>query len=131
MPLDRRQPEKYKARANIYTQVIKSTGSTMVHIAGTVPLDENGVPFMGNIAEQTRMVWQNIQISLDEFGAKPSDIVRINQFTTDMDDYLKNGIDQMQTFFGDHKPTSTLVEVSRLVFPEWKIEIEATAVLDD
>ena len=77
------------------------------------------------------MVWKNIQISLDEFGAKPSDIVRINQFTTDMDDYLENGIDQVEKFFGDHKPTSTLVEVSRLVFPGWKIEIEATAILDD
>ena len=68
MPLDRRQPEKYKARANIYTQVIKSTGSTMIHIAGTVPLDENGVPFMGNIAEQTRMVWQTSRYRWTNLG---------------------------------------------------------------
>lgn len=130
MPLDRRQPEKYKARANIYTQVIQSTGTRMVHIAGTVPMDENGTPFTGDVAEQARLVWKNIGISLDEFGAKPSDVVRINQFTTDIDDYLANGIAEMGKFFGDHKPTSTLVEVTRLVNPGWKIEIEATAILD-
>jgi 2-iminobutanoate/2-iminopropanoate deaminase len=57
-------------------------------------------------------------------------VVRINQFTTDMDGYLNDAIDEMESFFGEHKPTSTLVEVTRLVHPDWKIEIEATAVLD-
>ena len=129
MPLDRRQPEKYKARANVYTQVIQLTGSRMIHIAGTVPMDENGVTLAGDIAEQTRLVWKNISISLDEFGAKPSDVVRINQFTTNLDDYLTNAIGEMEAIFGAHKPTSTLVEVTRLVNPDWKIEIEATAIL--
>ena len=130
MPIDRRQPDKYKARDNIYTQVIESTGSRMIHIAGTVPMDENGTPFTGSIREQARLVWKNIAISLDEFGATPADVVRINQFTTDMDGYLAEGIGEMQEFFGDHKPTSTLVGVTRLVHPDWVIEIEATAVLE-
>ena len=130
MAIERRQPEKYKARANVYTQVIESTGTRTIHIAGTVPMDANNVPFTGSLAKQTEMVWQNIAISLEEYGARPSDIVRINQYTTNMDDYLRNGIDQMDDFFGTHKPTSTLVEVTRLVHPEWKIEIEATAILD-
>ena len=130
MPLDRRQPERYKARANVYSQVIESTGSRLIHIAGTVPMDAQNVPQTGGIREQTQLVWKNIGISLDEFGAKPSDVVRINQFTTNMDEYLSNAIDEMEKFFGIHKPTSTLVEVTRLVHPDWKIEIEATAVLD-
>ena len=130
MPIDRRQPDKYKARDNIYTQVIESTGSRMIHIAGTVPMDENGTPFTGSIREQAQLVWKNIGISLDEFGAKPSDVVRINQFTTDMDSYLAEGIGEMEKFFGDLKPTSTLVGVTRLVHPDWVIEIEATAVLE-
>ena len=130
MALDRRQPERYKARANVYTQVIQSKGSRTIHIAGTVPMDAHNNPFTGSLAEQTEMVWKNIAISLEEFGARPSDIVRINQYTTNMDAYLNNGIDQMDDFFGTHKPTSTLVEVRRLVHPEWKIEIEATAILD-
>ncbi len=130
MALDRRQPDKYKARANVYTQVIESKGSRMIHIAGTVPMDAQNVPQTGGIREQTQLVWKNIAISLDEFGAKPSDVVRINQFTTDMDAYLTDAIDEMENFFGKHKPTSTLVEVTRLVHPDWKIEIEATAVLD-
>ena len=130
MPLDRRQPERYKARANVYSQVIESTGSPLIPIAGTVPIDAQNVPQTGGIREQTQLVWKNIGISLDEFGAKPSDVVRINQFTTNMDEYLSNAIDEMEKFFGIHKPTSTLVEVTRLVHPDWKIEIEATAVLD-
>jgi 2-iminobutanoate/2-iminopropanoate deaminase len=130
MALDRRQPDKYKARADVYTQVIESKGSRMIHIAGTVPMDAQNVAQTGGIREQTQLVWKNISISLDEFGAKPSDVVRINQFTTDMDGYLNDAIDEMESFFGEHKPTSTLVEVTRLVHPDWKIEIEATAVLD-
>ena len=86
--------------------------------------------FKGSIKEQTQLVWKNIGISLAEFEAKPSDVVRINQYTTDIDTYLKEGIGEMEKFFGEHKPTSTLVEVKRLVFPEWLIEIEATAILD-
>jgi 2-iminobutanoate/2-iminopropanoate deaminase len=54
------------------------------------------------------------------------DVVRINQFTTDMDGHLANRRDQMATVFGEHKPTSTIVEVTRLVHPDWKIEIEAS-----
>ena len=130
MALERRQPEGYKARKNIYTQVIKSTSTTMIHVAGTIPMDENGnVPHQG-MKEQTQLVWKNIGISLAEFGAKPSDVVRINQYTTDVDTYLKEGLGEMEKFFGEHKPTSTLVEVKRLVMREWLIEIEATAILD-
>jgi enamine deaminase RidA (YjgF/YER057c/UK114 family) len=130
MALERRQPEGYKARNNIYTQVIKSTGTNMIHVAGTVPMDGNGNPLKGGMKEQTQLVWKNIGISLAEFGAKPSDVVRINQYTTDIDTYLKEGLGEMEKFFAEHKPTSTLVEVKRLVFPEWLIEIEATAILD-
>ena len=130
MTIERRQPDAYKARNNIYTQVIKSTGTTMIHVAGTVPMDGDGnIPHKG-MKEQTQLVWKNIEISLAEFGAKPSDVVRINQYTTDLNRYLKEGIGEMEKFFGEHKPTSTLVEVKRLVFPEWLIEIEASAVLD-
>lgn len=130
MAIERRQPDGYKARNNIYTQVIKSTGTTMVHVAGTVPMDGNGTPFKGSMKEQTQLVWKNIGISLAAFGAKPSDVVRINQFTTDIDTYLKEGLPEMENFFGENKPTSTLVEVKRLVMPEWLIEIEATAIID-
>lgn len=130
MALERRQPERYKARNNIYTQVIRSTGTTMIHVAGTVPMDETGRAIKGDMKEQSQLVWKNIGISLAEFGAKPSDVVRVNQYTTDIEAYLKHGIGEMERFFGEHKPTSTLVEVRRLVFPEWLIEVEATAVLD-
>jgi enamine deaminase RidA (YjgF/YER057c/UK114 family) len=36
-----------------------------------------------------------------------------------------------QSYFGDHRPASTLVEVSKLVLPELKVEIEAEAVVVD
>ena len=42
MPIDRRQPDKYKARDNIYTQVIESTGSRMIHIADYEGFHEQG-----------------------------------------------------------------------------------------
>ena len=75
-------------------------------------------------------ILDNIRISLAAAGATPSDVVRINVFALDVEDYVADGAPEVIAFFGDNKPTSTTVQVPRLVHPDWVVEIEATAVLD-
>ena len=61
-------------------------------------------------------------------GAGPADIVKVTVFLTDIADRAR--INPLrQAGFGPHRPASTLVEVSALVLPALKVEIEAEAVV--
>ena len=132
MALNRMNPDgMYTPNKGIYSQVVTSTGTTTVHIAGTVPFDEDAnVVGVGDMKTQTCQILDNLRISLEAAGALPADVVRINVYTLNTDDYVANGAPEVIAFFGDTKPSSTTVQVSRLVHPDWLVEIEATAVID-
>ena len=132
MALNRMNPDgMYTPNKGIYSQVVTSTGTTTVHIAGTVPFDEDAnVVGVGDMKAQTCQILDNLRISIEAAGALPADVVRINVYTLNTDDYLANGAPEVIAFFGDTKPSSTTVQVSRLVHPDWLVEIEATAVID-
>ena len=132
MALNRINPDgMYTPNKGIYSQVVTSTGTTAVHIAGTVPFDEDAnVVGVGDMKAQTCQILDNLRISLEAAGALPADVVRINVYTLNTDDYVANGAPEVIAFFGDTKPSSTTVQVSRLVHPDWLVEIEATAVID-
>ncbi len=114
MALERINPDgMYKPNKGIYSQVVKSTSTTTVHVAGTVSFDEDAnVVGVGDMKAQVLQILDNIKTSLAAGGASPSDVVRINVYTLDTDD------------------CSTTVQVSKLVHPDWIVEIEATAVID-
>ncbi len=132
MTIERINPDgMYQPNRNIYTQVVKATGTRHIHVAGTVPFDKDkNVVGKGDMKTQVLKVLDNIRISLAAGGAKPSDVVRINVFATDVEAYVTVGSPEVIAFFGDTKPASTTVEVPRLVHPDWLVEIEATAILD-
>ena len=132
MALNRMNPEgMYTPNKGIYSQVVTSTGVTTVHVAGTVSFDKDAnVVGVGDMKAQTCQILDNLRISLEAAGALPADVVRINVYTLNTDDYVANGAPEVIAFFGDTKPSSTTVQVSRLVHPEWLVEIEATAVID-
>ena len=121
----------YEPNRNNYTQVIKATGGTQVHIAGTVPWDKDkNLVGEGDMTAQVVQTMDNIGKCLAAAGAKPSDVVRICVYTVDVDRYIQEGAPEVVRFFGDTKPVSTTFEVSRLVRPDWLVEIEATAIID-
>lgn len=132
MALNRMNPDgMYTPNKGIYSQVVTSTGTTTVHIAGTVSFDKDAnVVGVRDMKAQTCQILDNLRISLEAAGALPADVVRINVYTLNTDDYVANGAPEVIAFFGDTKPSSTTVQVSRLVHPDWLVEIEATAVID-
>lgn len=100
-----------------------------LYVSGLVATDERGeVVGVGDVVEQTRQIFRNLRRVLEAAGAGPGDVAKLTIFMRDVDQRpLINPV--RKEFFGEHRPASTLVEVSRLVREELLLEIEAEAVL--
>ena len=71
----------------------------------------------------------NLETVLREAGFTLSDVMRLNYYTTDVDQFF--GVyDVLTNHLAEAgcRPASMLVGVARLAYPEMLIEIEATAV---
>ena len=111
-----------------YSRAIR-TGN-VIEVSGTCAVDENGEPFApGNAYSQTKKVLEIILSSLEKLGGKPEDIVRTRIYVTNIEDWQEVGKAHGE-FFQSIRPVTTMVEVSRLISPEYVVEIEATAVIN-
>jgi 2-iminobutanoate/2-iminopropanoate deaminase len=101
----------------------------LLFVSGVVPVDGEGKLVGGDdVVAQAEKVFENIRAVLAAAGASPKDIVKVTVFVTDIGDRPKiNPV--RQRFFGETRPASTLVEVSKLAIPGAKLEVEAVAVL--
>jgi 2-iminobutanoate/2-iminopropanoate deaminase len=103
----------------------------LLFVSGCVPVDADGKLVGGDdVVAQARRVFENIGSVLAAAGAGPGDVVKVTIFLTDIADRpMINPV--RQEFFGETRPASTLVEISRLAIPGAKIEVEAVAILPD
>ena len=102
-----------------------------IWVAGTTATDEHGqVVGKGNAAEQTRYALQKIERALEEAGASLTAVVRTRMFVTHIADWETIGRVHGE-FFGEVRPASTMVEVSRLIDVEHLVEIEVDAYIAD
>ncbi len=102
----------------------------IIEVTGTVAVDDNGtVVGKENPYEQTKFIIQKIEKVLNRAGGTLNDIVRTRMFVTDISKWELYGKAHGE-FFGTIKPCTTMVEVSRLISPDYLIEIEATAIVD-
>jgi 2-iminobutanoate/2-iminopropanoate deaminase len=110
-----------------YTDAVQANG--MLFVSGCVPVDGDGRLIGGDdVVAQTRQVFVNVGTVLSAAGAEFADVVKVTVFLLDIDDRpLVNTV--RQEVFGDARPASTLVEVSRLAVPGARVEIEAVAYL--
>jgi enamine deaminase RidA (YjgF/YER057c/UK114 family) len=111
-----------------YTQAVVTTGGRTIHIAGQVPVDRNGnLVGAGDLRAQTEQVFTNLQAALAAVGATFAHIVKLNYYLLDVDQVAVVRAVRDAFVNTEYPPASTLVEVRRLVRPEFLIEIEATA----
>ncbi len=131
MTLERINPTAiYEPFNNFYTQVIRSTGTTQVHVAGMVALDKSReLVGEGDMYAQVTATMANIGLALEAAGATAADVARINIYTIDVERYLREGHSGVMSFFEGALPVSTLIGVTRLADPRYLVEIEVTAVL--
>jgi 2-iminobutanoate/2-iminopropanoate deaminase len=110
-----------------YTDAVRV--GDLLFVSGCVAVDERGtVVGIGDVVAQARQVFTNIGLVLAAAGAGFGDIAKVTIFLTNVDDRARiNPV--REEFFGEARPASTLVEVSRLVLPEFLIEVEAVARL--
>ena len=110
-----------------YTDAVKAGG--LLFVSGIVPIDVDGnLVGEGDVAEQARQVFRNMDLCLKAAGCGFADVVKVSHFLLDVDDRAKINPVRIE-FFGDARPASTLVEVSALVVPGALLEIEAIAAL--
>ncbi len=77
-----------------------------------------------DMESQVRAVFANMKLVLDAIGADYSNIVKLTRYLTDIREQdILNKV--QKEYLGEYLPTSTTVEVSKLVFPGLKLEIEA------
>ena len=101
----------------------------LLFVSGIVPVDERRELVGGDdVVEQARQVFRNMESVLAAAGCAFADVVKVTVFLTDVDDRpLVNPV--RQEAFGESRPASTLVEVSALVIPGARIEVEAVALI--
>ena len=107
------------------------SGGRAVFVAGQIPWDADGnTVCKGDVAGQTRQVFANIEAVLAEAGGSLDDVVKITVFAADI--RYRDEINRVRTeTFSEPYPASTQVAVASLVDPEWLVEIEAVAFIED
>lgn len=99
-------------------------------VSGTAPISENGSPaFPGDPYRQTIRCLEIIHAAILEAGGDLKDVVRTRVYLTDAETWQKVG-KAHGDFFGDIRPASTFVEISRLINSEWMVEIEAECEIE-
>ena len=100
----------------------------IIEVAGTVAIVDGEKVKADDAFAQTNNIIERIEKVLQEAGASLNDVVRTRIFTTDIS--LFDDIARAHgAFFRDIKPTTGIYEISKLVAPEYLIEIEFTAIL--
>ncbi|MEF3306542.1 RidA family protein [Paenibacillus sp. GYB003] len=102
----------------------------LIFTSGQIPLGPDGRLVEGGIEEQTHQVFRNLSAVLKEAGATFASVLKATVFIKDMSQFATvNEI--YASYFGDHKPARSTVEVARLpkdVLVE--IELIATKVVE-
>jgi enamine deaminase RidA (YjgF/YER057c/UK114 family) len=89
--------------------------------------DDGAPPATEDMGQQVRKAFENLGEVLQTAGFSAADVVRVNYYTTDVDELIGVLGPLASEFFDSNLPASTLLGVARLAFPQLKIEIEATA----
>jgi 2-iminobutanoate/2-iminopropanoate deaminase len=111
-----------------FTDAVAAGG--LLFVSGIVPVDENRELVGGgdDVVAQARKVFDNMAEVLSAAGCSFEDVVKVTLFLTDVADRpLINPV--REEVFGETRPASTLVEVSALVIPGARIEVDCVAVL--
>jgi enamine deaminase RidA (YjgF/YER057c/UK114 family) len=104
-----------------------SDGQHVLFCAGQTASGPDGAPpTTTDIAEQVILAFSNLQNVLAAADMTIADIVKLTVYTTDVDALLA-AYGSLTGALAPNLPAMTLVGVSRLAFPELKVEIEATA----
>jgi reactive intermediate/imine deaminase len=112
---------------NGYSHAVRFSGA-LVAVSGQVPLDATGaVVGAGDAEAQVRQVFANLATALNAAGSGLDRVVKLGVYLTDLADLPAFRAVRDELFDPAAPPASTLVQVSALVHPDFRVEIEALA----
>ena len=127
MTIERYMVEGQMEPVSHYCHAVKA--GNLVWVSGIVGMRADGT-IPDNTVDQFDIAMDAMDACLRAAGAGPEHVVKVQVFMTDISE--RQAINPRRvTYFGPHRPASTLVEVSALVDPRMTVEIECQAVLPD
>lgn len=101
-----------------------------IYISGQIPLDPDGnLVGKGDIKAQAHQVFRNIGRILEGAGGSYHNLVKLTFYLTDIN-LMSQVAEVRKEYIPEPYPASTVVEVSKLLSPDWLLEVEAIAVID-
>ena len=111
-----------------FTRALRS-GNRII-VSGTAPVEPDGSSTPGDAGAQARRCLAIILAAIAELGGSAADVVRTRMYIVDPADADAVGAVHGEVFAAI-RPASTMVVVAALLRPEWRIEIEAEALIGD
>jgi reactive intermediate/imine deaminase len=102
---------------------------TIVFLSGMTARRADGtIAGVGDIEAQTRQVCENLKSAVAAAGGSLDDVCRVDVFVRNIEHF--EAIHKVRReYFKAPAPASTMVEVTKMVHPDYLIEINAIAVL--
>jgi enamine deaminase RidA (YjgF/YER057c/UK114 family) len=102
-----------------------------ISVGGTAPIDAQGRTVgVGDPATQARQCFETIQTALDQAGASLADVVRTRMLLTRISDWESIAAVRGE-YFRDIRPVDTVMEVNGFINPDWLVEVEVEAIVDE
>ena len=113
------------------SHAVSATGGRMVIVAGQLGWDKDGNIVGPDIESQLAQAHENIRLVLAAAGAEPKHIVRLTTYVANYSPADGEAVGEANIrFFGEHMPAAaTLIGVQSLFTADFKVEVEATAIV--
>ena len=103
----------------------------VIAVTGTAPLGSDGKTVsIGDPSGQARRCLEIAKAAIEGLGGKMSDVIRTRILLTRIEDWEKVALVHGE-FFRDIRPANTIMQVVRFIDPNWLVEIEADAIIED
>jgi len=110
-----------------FSRAVRS--GNLIAVGGTTAGSGGQPVAIGDPAAQTRAIIEIIAKALEDAGAGLQHVIRTRIYLVDIAHWEEVGRVHGE-FFGEIRPASSILEVSRFISPDWLVEIEADAIVD-